>query len=167
MWRASIRWCMGNYFSLKTAFTCPASTSKSQSSSSSMSLRHEQGLTPLPFNQSWNISLQHSCGSLLFLTLIASNFAPNSSNSNWNPKVFHFGATVSMILILFPSLVFIMNKFLRVGVASVQEVHHGKLNPLINVYCSSRMHNSYISVLKFYHIGFKLSPTSYQFQTYL
>ena len=110
---------IGNYFSLKTAFTCPASTSKSQSSSSSMSLRHEQGLTPLPFNQSWNISRQHASGSPRFLFSIASNFEPNSSNPNWSPKAFHFGATVGIILILFPLAVFIMDKFLRVGVASI------------------------------------------------
>ncbi len=108
-----------NYFVLKTDFTCPASTSKSQSSRSSMSLRHEQGLTPLPFNQCWNISRQHSSGSLLFLVLIASNFEPNSSNANWSPSALHFDASAAIILIFFPSAVFNIDKFLRVGVASV------------------------------------------------
>ena len=71
------------FYAVKTEFTCPASTSNSQSSSSSMSLRHEQGLTPFPFNQYWNISRQHASGSPWFLILIASNFAPDVSNSNW------------------------------------------------------------------------------------
>ena len=107
------------YFSLKIELTCPASTSKSQSSSSSMRLHHEQGLTPLPFNQCWNISRQHASGSPWFFVLIASNFAPNSSNSNWSPSSCHLDATVEIILILFPSLVFIIDKLLRVGLASI------------------------------------------------
>ena len=106
------------FYAVKTEFTCPASTSKSQSSSSSMSLCHEQGLTPFPFNQCWNSSWQHASGSPWFLILIASNFAPNVSNSNWSPSACHLDATAEIILSFFPSDVFNIDKFFKVGVPS-------------------------------------------------
>ena len=86
-----------------------------------MSLRHEQGFTPLPSSQCWNMARQQATGSLGWAVLISSNFAPRMSNSSWSPSLCHFGVTPSMILIFFPLAVLSTDSFPRVGVASVWE----------------------------------------------
>ena len=103
---------------LHADLTSAARSSRSQSPSSSMSLCHEQGLTPFPLSQCWNMSLQHASGSLGCVALITANLVPFMSNSNWSPSLCHFGVTVSMILIFFPEA-FSRDSFPSVGVASV------------------------------------------------
>ena len=95
-----------------------AHDSKLLSSNSSMSLRQEHGFTPFPFNQCWNIEEQHASGSLGWVALISSSFVPLASKSISAPIFCHFGATVSIILILFPSLVRNIVSLLSVGEAS-------------------------------------------------
>ena len=95
------------------------SDSKLLSSNNSMSLCQEHGFTPFPFNQCWNMERQHTSGSLGWVVLITSNLVPLSSNSSRSPIFCHFGTTVSIILILFPSLVCNIVSLLRVGVASI------------------------------------------------
>ena len=102
---------------LHADLTPAARSSRSQSSSSSMSLRHEQGLTPFPMSQCWNMSLQHASGSVGWVALITASLVPLLSNSNWSPNFCHFGVTVSMILIL-PPEVFSRDSFPSVGVVS-------------------------------------------------
>ena len=103
---------------LHADLTSAARSSRSQSPSSSMSLRHKQGLTPFPLSQCWNMSLQHALGSMGCVALISPSFKPLLSNSNWSPKLCHRGAIDSMILIFFPSAVFSRDSFPRVGLAS-------------------------------------------------
>ena len=108
-----------NIHELHADLTPAARSSRSQSSSSSMSLCHEQGLTPFPISQCWNMSLQHALGSLGWVALISLSFEPLLSNSNRSPRLCHRGATDSMTLIFCPSAVLSTDSFPSVGVASV------------------------------------------------
>ena len=98
-----------------------ASTSWSKSSSSSTSVRHEQGVTPFPLSQCWNMARQQA-SPVEWSALMSESFEPLSSKSSWSPRLSQNGATLSMILILilFPLVARSRDSFARVGVASKQ-----------------------------------------------
>ena len=79
-----------------------ASACSSQSSSTWISVRHEQGCNPLPFNQCWNMASQHSSGSPWYFPLMMSSWVPLSSKSRRTPNLRHLGDTLLMIWIFLP-----------------------------------------------------------------
>ena len=89
-----------------------------QSSMSSMSMRHEQGLTPFPSNQCWKMAWQHDLGSPRCLFSMVSSCAPLGSKSMRIPSSRQQGASLLMILSLPPPANFSTNNLARVGVAS-------------------------------------------------
>ena len=93
-----------------------ARTTSSKSSSRSMSVRHEQGVSPFPLSQCWNMARQQA--SLVeWSALIVASFEPVLSKSSWSPSLCQNGATFSMILIFFPWAVRSTDSFARLGVA--------------------------------------------------
>ena len=94
-----------------------ARTTSSKSSSRSMSVRHEQGVSPFPLSQCWNMARQQA--SLVeWSILMDASSEPLSSKSSWSPMVCQNGATLLMILIFFPWAVCSRCNFARVGLAS-------------------------------------------------
>ena len=94
-----------------------ASDSWSQSSSSWISFRHEQGFTPFPFNQCWNMALHRALSVECAFSMLSSS-VPVSSKSKRTPKSFHSGANVLMIWIfLLPARN--IDKLAKDGAASV------------------------------------------------
>ena len=82
-----------------------------------MSVRHEQGVIPFPLSQYWNMARQQA--SLVeWSALISDSFDPLVSKSSWSPRLCQNGATLSIILIFFPSAVRSNDNLARVGVAS-------------------------------------------------
>ena len=94
-----------------------ARTTSSKSSSRSMSVRHEQGVSPFPLSQCWNMARQQATGLLGYSALIRASFEPVLSKSSWSPSLCQNGATLSMILIFFPWAVRSRDSLPRLGVA--------------------------------------------------
>ena len=123
-----------SYFSLCTAsLIFSASTVRLQSSSNSMSMHHEQGLRPFPFNQCWNIAWQHALGSLGCILSMMPSCVPLSSKSKITARSRQWEATVSMILIFSPLAVASTDSWARVGVVSASSLREDSYNYLITI----------------------------------
>ena len=95
-----------------------ARTTSSKSSSRSMSVRHEQGVSPFPLSQCWNTARQQATGLAGYSALISASFELVLSKSSWSPILCQNGATLSMILIFLPWGVRSRRNFARVGLGS-------------------------------------------------
>ena len=85
-----------------------------------MSVRHEQGVSPFPLSQCWNMARQQASGLVGYSALISASFEPLLSKSSWSPMLCQNGATLSMILIFFPWAVRSRDSFARLGVAPIK-----------------------------------------------
>ena len=96
-----------------------ASTCWAQSSSSSMSVLQDEGLTPFPFNQCWNMTLQHASGSLGCFFSMMSSCVPLSSKSRRTPRLRQWELSLLMMKTLFPPAVRNTDNLARVRVVSI------------------------------------------------
>ena len=106
-----------SYDAESTLWMSWARTTSSKSSSRSMRVRHEQGVSPFPLSQCWNMARQQASGLVGYSALISASFEPLLSKSSWSPNFCQNGATLSMILILSPCAVRSRDSFARLGVA--------------------------------------------------
>ena len=124
-WEIQVHVCASSVIQLADADSADWISSESacwsQSSSSSMSLPHEQGLTPFPLSQCWNMARQQSSGSPRYFCSIDSIFAPVSSKFIMYPRLRQWGPSWEMILIFPPAAVLRSNNWARVGGESEKE----------------------------------------------
>ena len=123
-----------------------------------MSLRHEQGLTPFPLSQCWNMARQQSLGSPRHFLSMVSISVPLWSKFMRNPRSRQSGASVAMILIFFPSAVFSSDSSVIVGWESeIERISKRCIGQQLNT--TMCLHNNIQSCLTQCHAGTMYSPT--------